>query len=844
MNAHNAALENISKKSVTVVSSSAAGSVLEQCAASNKSRVLDGSDQWLLIDKIFAFADVDGNNKLSFDELQSLIGSMPSSSSILSILSESLGGNGDQCLTRESMYKILFERKPRSGCFEKLPIFILMWLLPIFYSMTTRLPFIFLALEIRDVRGGTFWEIGLVLGAYQTSRALGNLLIVLFGGRDPFKRLEILQILFGLFGWLFLAFYQRDGEESFFSIGSSNPIDDGSDPVSPIWPLYALFFVGLCETVVNLQRSLMIETAKESPSGLIDEDVMASRLSIQYAMVACGSVIAFVGGGYAYTYYGYTAVCELGVLCQIVQLTGATIYIALAKKINNNIQGDELDGNDFIRCIIYQFQTSSVIAKYANDVASGTENAINSEIAGLSAAARQAKSDRILTHSLHEMFHCYFTKERDDIASMEELLKSIDSTGTGLASKRPLAMAIGKNKLSKLILFLMKSKGEGSLTEREFISYWAPRVYLSMFESSQEASVNVVWPYMRAVILTQAIAALCIGIFLSTALLSYTERFDIDAAQVGLLLGIGEGLGMITILSKSFVSRPANDKKNSNNSFRCDIMKAMFARPLNVPFILLLGSTASMLFSINNFVVAVACQMVFSSVNDLGVSLMNELVGTSLPPDKFRFYQGIGQWMRRLGNMVTAILGPIFFGINEAFPFVFFGKFATSKKNVFLKSFEIVLTFFVSLFHGPSFITLIPIGSFVFVWALILWFLMYLHADRIQQSISKSGDDVKGEYKELSKSCLTQSVLGTPFVPFVETARTPWHVLEQRYYCLNKEIIEEELQSWKSAQVDISLLETRIRCIAAALEVEKDQRRALEDRMYARGSTQSAKYMI
>lgn len=429
----------------------------------------------------------------------------------------------------------------------------------------------------------------------------------------------------------------------------------------------------------------MIETSKESPSGLIDEDVMATRLSIQDSMVAFGSIIAFVGGGYVYTKYGYTAVCELGVLCQIVQLLGATIYIALAKNDKKNIQDDELDRNEFIRCVVYQLQTSSVIAKYAKDVASGTDNATNSEVSGLATATRQAKSDRILTHSLREMFHCYFTKERDDIASMEELLKSVDHTGTGLASKRPLAMATGKNKLSKLILFLMKSKGEGSLTEREFISYWAPRVYLSIFESSQAASVTVVWPYMRAVILTQAIAALCIGIFLSTAILSYTQRFEIDAAQVGLLLGIGEGLSMITILSKSFISLPANDKKNSNNSFRCYIMKAIFARPLNVPFVLLLSSSTAMFFSVDNFVVAVACQMVFFTVNDLSVSLMNELIGTSLPPDEFRFYQGTGQWMRRLGNMVTAILGPIFFGINEAFPFVFFGKFATSKKSVCLK---------------------------------------------------------------------------------------------------------------------------------------------------------------
>ena len=86
---------------------------------------------------------------------------------------------------------------------------------------------------------------------------------------------------------------------------------------------------------------------------------------------------------------------------------------------------------------------------------------------------------------------------------------------------------------------------------------------------------------------------------------------------------------------------------------------------------------------------------------------------------------------------------------------------------------------------------------------------------------------------EESKSSI-QSILMTPFTPFIPAARTPWHVLEQRYYSLNKESIEQELNPWKKAHVDIHMLEHQIRHIASALEVEKDQRRALEDRIYAR----------
>ncbi len=667
MDDHTTALDKLSNKCVKIVTCDEAEGILSECAESMKKYNLDGSDdEWLMIEKVFSAAGAGDNETISADALESLIGSLPSSSFILSILSDSLGQMGDTTISREDMHRILFQRKPRSGFFEKLPIFILMVYMPFVYSISTRIPFIFVALEITVARGSELWDVGMVLGVYQISRALGNLIIVMFGGNDPFKRLQIPLILSALFGWLYLALYGRDAGPSFFAFEPH--LGDGS---GDIWPLYFLFWVGLCETIVILQRALMTETAKESPSGLIDESILADRFSLQYSMVALGSVIAFVFGGWLYTEYGYFAVCDFGILIQIAHLVGALAYLMVSKTSQKNLKGDDIGGNDLIRSIIYQFQAVSVISKYTSDVANGTENALNSEASGLSAAAIKAKSDRVLKHSLSEMYQCYFNGQTDDVASMVEMLKSIDNTRTGvsLKSKRPLVMAVGKNKLSKLLLFLMKS-GESSLTEAEFVSFWAPRVYLSMFESSQESSVTVIWPYMKAVVLTQSIAALCIGIFLSTALLSYTTRFDIDAARVGLLLGIGEGLGMLTIFSKSFLS--TRDK-----STKSGIMATIASRPLNVPFVLFLASSCSMLFSIDNFVVAVLCQMAYSSVNDLSVSLMNELIGTSIPADKFKFYQGIGQWLRRIGNTITAILGPIFFGIDEKLPFIFFGKFST-----------------------------------------------------------------------------------------------------------------------------------------------------------------------
>ena len=153
MEEHNAALKDIAKESVQVISASEAKHILVNCAESSKQRRLDGGDEWLMIDKIFSAGGVEKNESMEVDKLNSLIGSMQSGSSILSKLSNTLKVSSETRITRSQMHQILFQRKPRQGCLEHFPLFILMAYLPFLYSISTRIPFIFVALEITQGRG-------------------------------------------------------------------------------------------------------------------------------------------------------------------------------------------------------------------------------------------------------------------------------------------------------------------------------------------------------------------------------------------------------------------------------------------------------------------------------------------------------------------------------------------------------------------------------------------------------------------------------------------------------------------------------------------------------------------
>jgi len=759
------------------------------------------SDEWLLVEKIFSAAGADDETNIEIDMLLSIIRIASKDSPIYSVVSSALQNmktEGDESLiSRENLHKIIFQRRIRSTFLEKLPILLLGWFIPFFYSFSTSLPMIFLGVEVIK-REGTFSQVGIILGLYQTSRAVANMLIVVAGGDDPFKRLEILMVLLGLFGWVFLAVFTE---------------------LTSIWWLLALCGVGLSETIVNLQRSLVIETEKETPAGIADESLVASRLGMQFSSAPCGSVAAFVGGGYVYENLGFSYTCWLGAMCNVAQLVGACLYLCLASKSTKKaIAGDNLDGTDTIRSMMYQFQAASIITEHADDVARGASNALGSHPKGFTAAVKKAKGDHVLTHSLTQMYKNFFgAKEggfkEDPVLCMHDMLEQISSTrneelstNRPIDSKRPAVMAVQKKEVAKLLVFLMQSRGEEkSLKADEFVSYWAPRVYLSMYGSAQASSVDVVWPYMRVIVFTQAIMALCIGSILSMSNLMY-ETFELGTDKVGLLLGLGEGAGMVCLLLRSVVSTMLEKRKSNNTTTRwrsgynCSgILVSIVARPLHVPFILFVTGIASMGFAIPYLPVAIVFQLIISTLGDFSVTLLNELIGTSLPASKFKYYAGIGQWLRRLGNMVAGGFGPLLFGVYKGLPFLIF-------------------------------------GCLTFIWALIVWRLLYVQG----MNCELSNNDNDEEYNKSTRVLRSQRInrrkinpcMGL-FQPFLATSIFPWHVLEQKYYSVNKDEIEDKLNTKKKLGVDVALLEHSVRRMGAALQVEQSQRRALEDRIHA-----------
>ena len=115
------------------------------------------------------------------------------------------------------------------------------------------------------------------------------------------------------------------------------------------------------------------------------------------------------------------------------------------------------------------------------------------------------------------------------------------------------------------------------------------------------------------------------------------------------------------------------------------LFSVLTGRPLSIPIVLVSLSLLSIFFGVFSgankkgttnvvlLVVSVALQCGFSSLNDLSVSLLNELTALSFPPKQWQSNQALGQFLRRVGNCLTAFTAPLLFEQNAALPYAGYG---------------------------------------------------------------------------------------------------------------------------------------------------------------------------
>ena len=157
--------------------------------------------------------------------------------------------------------------------------------------------------------------------------------------------------------------------------------------------------------------------------------------------------------------------------------------------------------------------------------------------------------------------------------------------------------------------------------------------------------------------MTFGIEALTIGYNLSIGPIFILNQFNQGTGVIGLLFAVGGTAGAIAAIGVTCTEFGSNAmKKIASPPF--DLCIAMFGIGVAV----LVAATPS--FPVH--VIGLISLMCF---NDLGATLMTELQGSITNVSSYSLLGPLGQVVRRSLNVVTALTGPVLFGIYPRMPY-------------------------------------------------------------------------------------------------------------------------------------------------------------------------------
>lgn len=189
------------------------------------------------------------------------------------------------------------------------------------------------------------------------------------------------------------------------------------------------------------------------------------------------------------------------------------------------------------------------------------------------------------------------------------------------------------------------------------------------------------------VAITFAIQALMIGTVLSTGPILLHVEYGIPLQYIGLLFGFGEFLGTLAML---FLI-PHKSR-----------MRTFVPGPFNIICVLFTMGVMACTIALDMPYLSMTLISLIMGLNDFGTSLTAETQGATIAPPLYPKLNMLSNVSRRLGNTMTAILGPILYQVNRYAPFIMFGFLTIFWSMLLLLLFETRGTQVVSKIGSPE----------------------------------------------------------------------------------------------------------------------------------------------
>ncbi|CAM9521592.1 unnamed protein product, partial [Heterosigma akashiwo] len=156
--------------------------------------------------------------------------------------------------------------------------------------------------------------------------------------------------------------------------------------------------------------------------------------------------------------------------------------------------------------------------------------------------------------------------------------------------------------------------------------------------------------------LSFGIEALTIGYNLSMGPIFILMEFDKGAGMIGFLFAVGATAGALAAISVTCTE------------FGKDALKRIATSPFDLCFSMGGIAVGVLVAAVPSFVVHVVGLILLMSFNDLGATLMTELQGSITTVSNYSLFGPLGQAVRRSLNVVTALTGPVLYGVYPRLP--------------------------------------------------------------------------------------------------------------------------------------------------------------------------------
>ena len=153
------------------------------------------------------------------------------------------------------------------------------------------------------------------------------------------------------------------------------------------------------------------------------------------------------------------------------------------------------------------------------------------------------------------------------------------------------------------------------------------------------------------------IEALTIGYNLSIGPIFLLNEFNRQTSIIGIMFAVGAASGTFAAVSVTCTDTGRRMLKKIANS------------PFDICFAMLGIGTGVLVAAIPSFPVHVAGVVLLMCFNDLGATLMTELQASISTTNNYNILGPMGQVVRRSLNVVTALTGPLLFGVYPRLPY-------------------------------------------------------------------------------------------------------------------------------------------------------------------------------